>query len=261
MRTGMPTMKKLCFALLVSGLAQAHAQTTMPVSLDPSPKRPFAIGERLTYGVRVGPMGRGSAVMELRSLDTIRGREVYHSVFKIDGKLLFFRVDDLYESWFDPTSLVSLRYHQNIDQGAYERDRTYEIFAERGVYVGPDKLEVPTVELPLDDGAFLYFLRTIPLKVGETYSFNRYFKPDRNPVRVTVVRKEAIRVPAGTFNAIVLQPKIKAKGIFAENANAEVWIEDGASRMMLQMKTHMQFGTVTFQLRSKDTMKGAVAGK
>jgi len=213
-------------------------------------RRPFAIGERLHYSVRVGPLGRGSAVMELRKMDTVRGRQVYHSTFRINGSLLFFKVEDLYESWFDPNTMVSLRYHQNIDQGSYERDRTYEIIAERGVYLEPDQREVPTVERPLDDGAFLYFLRTIPLEVGRTYSWNRYFKPDRNPVRVTVARKERIRVPAGEFDAIVLHPSIKAKGIFAEGANAEVWIADDDTRVMLQMRTRMPFGAVTFQLRS-----------
>jgi len=186
---------------------------------------------------------------------------VFHSVFKITGSLLFFKVDDNYESWFDPNTLVSLRYHQNIDEGSYERVRKYEIFPDRGVYLDPARGEVPTVERPLDDGAFLYFLRTIPLEVGRTYSFNRYFKPDRNPVTVTVVRRERIRVPAGEFDAVVLRPKIKAKGIFAESANAEVWIAEDESRLMLQMKTRLPFGSVQFQLRSVELVKQSIANK
>ena len=222
--------------------------------------RPFAIGERLNYAVKVGPIGKGSATAEITGSETLRGKRVYHSVFRMSGSLLFFKVDDEYESWFDPNTFVSLRYRQQIDQGSYERNRTYEIFPDRGVYVDPaTKAETPTVEQPLDDGAFLYFLRTIPLEVGKTYSFNRYFKPDRNPVRVTVVRRERITVPAGTFDAVVLQPKIKAKGIFAESANAEVWIADDNGRMMVQMKTRMPFGTVTFQLRSRENVKGKLA--
>jgi uncharacterized protein DUF3108 len=239
---------------------ESRAQTTEESGGEVA-ARPFSVGERLTYSVKVGPLGRGSAVAEIRNLDTVRGQAVYHSVFKISGSLLFFKVRDQYESWFDPRTLVSLRYHQKIDQGTYERDRTYEIFPDRGVYVELGKPETQTVDRPLDDGAFLYFLRTIPLEVGKTYTFNRYFKPDRNPVRVTVVRRERIRVPAGEFDAVVLQPKIKAKGIFAENANAEVWIADDDSRMMLQMKTHLQFGTVTFQLRSRENLKGSLADK
>ena len=237
----------LGFAVL--GTPALDAQT-VSTSTGDVVRRPFMVGERLEYNVRVAALGRGRAVMELRKLDTVRGQQVFHSTFKIDGSLLFFKVDDIYESWFDPNTMVSLRYHQNIDQGSYERDRTYEIFADRGVYLEPDKREVPTVEQPLDDGAFLYFLRTIPLEVGRTYSWNRYFKPDRNPVTVTVVRKERIRVPAGEFDAIVLRPSIKAKGIFSEKAHAEVWVADDDTRMMLQMKTRLPFGSVVFQLRS-----------
>jgi uncharacterized protein DUF3108 len=243
---------------LVAFAGESRAQTT-ELSGGEVVARPFAVGERLTYAVKVGPLGRGTAVAEVRKLDTLRGKVVYHSTFKINGSLLFFKVKDEYESWFDPNTFVSLRYHQKIDQGAYNRDRTYEIFPDRGIYVELGKPEAKTVEQPLDDAAFLYFLRTIPLEVGKTYTFNRYFKPDRNPVRVTVVRRERIRVPAGEFDAVVLQPKIKAKGIFAENANAEVWIADDDSRIMLQMKTHLSFGAVTFQLRSRELVNRNLA--
>jgi hypothetical protein len=224
-------------------------------------RRPFAVGERLTYAVRVGPLGRGNAVVEIQKLDTVRGTPVYHSTFTINGSLLFFKVNDLYESWFDPNTFTSLRYHQKIDQGSYERNRSYEIFPAEGKYVESGKPEAETVEQPLDDAAFMYFLRTVPLEVGRTYAFNRYFKPDRNPVLVTVVRRERIRVPAGEFDAVVLQPKIKSKGIFSENANAEVWIQDDDSRAMLQMRTRLPFGSVTFQLRSRETAKQRIAEK
>lgn len=238
--------------------APLHAQAaTAAFELQPG-TRPFMPGERLTYAVRVGPLGRGTAVAEIIGIDTVRGKRVYHSVFRINGSLLFFKVRDLYESWFDPQTLVSLRYHQDIDQGPYDRNRTYEIFpGER--YVDANEQVFETVDQPLDDGAFLYFLRTIPLEVGKSYTWNRYFKPDRNPVRVTVVRRERIRVPAGEFDAIVLQPKIKAKGIFAEGAGAEVWIADDETRMMLQMKTRLPFGSVQFQLRRREVPVTSIA--
>jgi hypothetical protein len=259
MRVGLGSILSACAALSLGG-ERVSAQEAM-AAVDRTPSSPLQIGEKLTYAVRVGPLGKGTAVAELRNVDTVRGRRVFHSVFTLSGSMLFFKVRDHYESWFDPKTLISLRYHQDIDQGTYERLRKYEIFPDRGVYKENDKPEVPTVELPLDDGAFLYFLRTIPLEVGKTYSWNRYFKPDRNPVRVTVVRRERIRVPAGEFDAIVLQPSIKAKGIFAEGAHAEVWLADDDGRMMLQMKTRLPFGSVQFQLRSREMLSEAVANK
>jgi hypothetical protein len=249
----------LAFAAMSA--APLGAQAAMPATFELTPGvRPFAPGEKLTYAVKVGPLGKGTAVAEIKGVDTVRGKTVYHSVFRITGSLLFFKVTDFYESWFDPNTLVSLRYKQDIDQGSYERNRSYEIFPGKH-YIDGNKQEFKTVEQPLDDGAFLYFLRTIPLEVGKTYTWNRYFKPDRNPVTVTVVRRERIRVPAGEFDAIVLQPKIKAKGIFAEGANAEVWIADDDTRMMLMMRTKLPFGSVHFQLRSREIVKESIATK
>jgi hypothetical protein len=241
-------------ALALSAPLSLAAQEAMLAS-DPD-RRPFSVGERLTYNIRVGKLGKGTAVAEIKRLDTVRGIPAYHTIFAVNGSLLFFKVRDYYESWFDPRSMVSLKYRQDIDQGPYDRLRSYDIFAERGVYFDSVKnMELPTSDLPLDDGSFLYFMRTIPLEVGKTYSFNRYFKPDRNPVTITVVRRERIKVPAGEFETIVLAPKIKAKGIFAEDARAEVWIADDSTRIMLMMRTKIPgAGTATFQLRSREQL-------
>ena len=108
----------------------------------------------------------------------------------------------------------------------------------------------PTVVLPLDDGSFLYFIRTIPLEIGKEYVFDRYFRPDRNPVRIQVLRREKITVPAGTFDAVVVRPIINARGVFSQNGRAEVWLSDDDKRLMLQMKSHLKFGSLNLYLKS-----------
>src|SRR5687767_3394171 len=141
--------KSLVMGLFALGVGSSLAAQTTEESGGDVARRPFSVGERLTYSVRVAKLGRGTAVAEIRNVETLRGRTVYHSVFKVNGSLLFFKVNDLYESWFDPNTLESLRYHQNIDQGPYDRNRTYEIYPERGVYRDPQGNELPTVERPL----------------------------------------------------------------------------------------------------------------
>ena len=211
---------------------------------------PFAVGERREYEVRCGAVKVGSGAMEVVGIDTVRGRQVYHTVFRISGGTLFYKVHDRYESWFDVATLATLRYKQQIDEGSYERERLFEIFPDRAVYRENDKPEQPSVSAPLDDGSFLYFVRTIPLEVGETYTFDRYFKPDRNPVTIKVLRKEKVKVPAGTYDAIVIQPIIKSKGIFSEGGRAEVWISDDAARVVLQLKSKLKFGSLNMYLRA-----------
>jgi hypothetical protein len=97
-------------------------------------------------------------------------------------------------------------------------------------------------------------VRTLSLDLGQSYEFNRYFRPDRNPVKLTVLRKERIQVPAGEFDAIVVKPSIKSKGIFSENNNAEIWFSDDSLHLMLRMKSGLPFGTL--QLELKDINRG-----
>jgi hypothetical protein len=214
-------------------------------------RRPFVVGESLSYEVRFGPVPVGHGSMEVVGIESLRGREAYHTRFVLRGGTAFYRVNDRYESWFDARTLESLRYVQQIDEGPYERERAYEIYPERGVFIEAGKPEPqPTVAEPLDEGSFLYFLRTIPLEVGRTYEFNRYFRPDRNPVTLTVVRRERISVPAGTFDAIVVRPTIKTRGIFSQGGRAEVWFADDSTRRVLQMKSRLPFGTLDLYLTS-----------
>ncbi|HEX2779115.1 MAG TPA: DUF3108 domain-containing protein [Gemmatimonadaceae bacterium] len=215
----------------------------------PRPPLPFAPGERLVYDVKFGSIDVGDAVMEVAGVEAVRNAPAFHIRFNVKGGTFLYKVNDRYESWIDTTSLVSLRHWQSIDEGSYERERRYEISPERGVYRENEKPEQPTVAQPLDDGSFFFFLRTIPLEVGQTYSFNRYFKPDRNPVTVTVVRRERIKVPAGSFDAIVLHPTIKAKGVFGEGGRAEIWLADDSSRVMLQMKSKLKIGSLNLYLK------------
>ncbi|MFL5561515.1 MAG: DUF3108 domain-containing protein [Gemmatimonadaceae bacterium] len=213
------------------------------------PPIPYSAGERLAYDVKFSSIDVGDAVMEVLGLENVRGRQALHIRFSVKGGTILYKVNDRYESWIDTTNLVSLRHWQQIDEGRYERERRYEIMPEIGVYKENDKPNQPTVAEPLDDGSFFFFLRTIPLEVGKTYSFDRYFKPDRNPVTVTVVRRERIKVPAGTFDAIVLHPSIKAKGIFGEGGQAEIWLADDSSKIMLQMKSKLKIGSLNLFLK------------
>jgi hypothetical protein len=230
--------------------AQDTVATTGAVEVDaPRVQVPWGVGEIVDYQVKYGIFSVGRGSMQVMGLDTVRGRDSWHIQFRVRGGVPGFRVNDRMESWIDTQSLASLRFYQQLDQGSYERERRFEIFPG-STFVEDQREPQPTVELPLDDGSFLYFIRTIPLEVGKEYVFERYFRPDRNPVRIQVLRKERIRVPAGEFETIVIRPIIKARGIFSEDGHAEVWLTDDDRRLMVQMKSRMKVGSLNLYLRS-----------
>ena len=247
-----------------AGLAPlaAVAPPAAPSPLPPTPPPPSALAialgrlpfgnrERLEYQVKYGFLGVGNATLEVLGLDTVRGTPAVHASFVVRGGIRIYRVNDSYESWFDPASFATIRAIQNIDEGSYDRQRAFEFFHERKMFSENGKPETPTVADPLDEASFLFFLRSIPLEVGKTYEFARYFRPDRNPVRVIVERKEALKVPAGQFNTIVVRPVIKTSGIFGEGGRAEIWFTDDSTRTLVQLKSSLKFGSLNLYLRNR----------
>lgn len=235
--------RSLVVALLLALPASAQESTHVAARV------PFGVGERLEFDIRFGKLHVGTGTMEVLPLDTVRGRDAWHTMFRLSGGIPFYHVNDQYEDWFDTHTLSSLRYWQDIDEGNYEPKRHYEIFPERKEYIENDNPPQMSVARPLDEGSFLYFLRTVPLRVGMDTSFNDYFRAERNPVRFKVLRRDTIDVPAGRFSALVIQPIFESK-LFSEGGHAEIWLSDDENRIMLQMKSHVRFGSLNLYLKS-----------
>ena len=231
--------------------AQEVGQTvaaTVP-GLQPRKAVPFDSGEKLTFDVKFGAIKVGTGRMEVVGTQDVRGREAWHTRFTVKGGIPFYRVNDRLESWIDTRTFESLRFVQDLEEGRRDKERSFEIYPDRAVYTENGADQTASVDDPLDDAAFMYFVRTIPLEVGKTYEFNRYFRPDRNPVQIRVLRKETVNVPAGKFQTIVIQPIIKSKGIFSEKGHAEMWLTDDPRRLLVQMKSDLSIGSLNLYLR------------
>jgi uncharacterized protein DUF3108 len=233
--------------------ASTGTATTSVARSDSQISVPFSVGETAQYDVKFGALKVGSASTLVKDIEQVRGISAWHTVFSLKGGTFFYHVDDVFESWIDRNTFSSLRFYQTQQEGSSDRQKRYEIYPDRGTYTEMDKKpprDHQGVKDPLDDGSFLFFVRTLPLEVGHTYESSRYFRPERNPIRVRVLRKETIEVPAGKFDCVVLQPVIKTPGIFSENGNAEVWLSDDSRHVLVQLKSKLSFGSINLYLRS-----------
>lgn len=224
---------------------------------------PFGPGERMSYEVSYGWAGTvGDGSLEVIGLDTIRNAPSYHLDLKLKGGMLFAKVDDHFQSWLDVEHLQSHRFDQNQHEISYKRHRIIDFHPDSGSWHqvsqrerdGETQVDTTTGPLatnrPLDDISFLYFARTLPLEVGVEYELDRYFKDEGNPVILRVLRKEKVKVPAGEFETIVVQPLIKTDGLFSEDGRAEVYFTDDEHRVLVQLKTKLSIGTLNLRLAS-----------
>jgi len=242
-----------------NGLPIPHAgavrsQTGIPPADPDAAPAPFGPGERMEYKVKVGIFSAGRGSMRVLGIDSVRGHETYKAAMTIKGGLGPAHVDDLTTTWFSVRDLVSWRFVQNIHEVNYKSFRDYEMYPSEGEWKRADNDESGPLgsPLPLDDISFVYFIRTLPLEVGKTYTFPRYFKDDGNPVIIKVLRKDEREVPAGKFKTIVVKPIIQTDGLFGEGGDAELHFTDDDRRILVYMKSNIPHfpGSLTLHLTS-----------
>jgi hypothetical protein len=243
-------------ALLPLALSVAIAPAALAQNGDdPKLTVPFKVGEKLTFKAKVNFMNAGTATMHVADVSTVNGTQAFHTIFDLEGKVVFKRVDNHYESWFDTRTLSSLKHVQRVDDGGEKVDKSYTFDHARKIYIRNGE-ERPGVAQPIEEGSFLYYVRSLPLEVGRTYTIHRYYRADRNPVVVKVLRRERVKVPAGEYDAIVVQPSIKSRGLFGEDSKAEVWLTDDASRTPVKLRSKLPVGTLYLELRSIEHTSG-----
>jgi hypothetical protein len=232
----MPVSKLLVQAALLAQLGAAPASP-------PPPAYPFAVGETLEFDAKIGMLPIGSATMRVNPMTRERGREVFVFAATGQGRPLGIRVGAELTSYVGTKGFNSLRFDRRVFQGSSVDQSEFQIVPDSNRYreVGiPQDWAAPPE--PLDELAFLYYLRTIPLKVGSTYRYSRYFKTGYNPVQVRVLGRDTRALPSGA-TVPVLQLEITSRSMVMNVA-----LTDDARRLPVELDLPLPFGRVTLEL-------------
>ncbi len=242
--------------LTAADTPEAHRADSVSYEVDPfAAVVPFGPGERLEYNVKLGIFNAGDAHMEVLGIDSVRGEPTYHLDVAMKGGLLFgaFGMDSRFESWLDTQLLLSRRYISDESNTGYSSYRSFELYPDQMLWDQTDENVTGPLAtaLPLDDISFIYFVRSLPLEVGQTYTLSRYFKKEGNPVVIEVERRAVREVGAGTFNTIVVRPTIQTDGLFEDGGEAELHFTDDENRYLVYMRVGMPFvGSITLHLEN-----------
>ena len=233
-----------------SNTSGTAAVAALPL-IKPAPAMTFPVGERLTFSAKYGVFSVGTATMEVMGIDTVHQTEAVHIRFRLKGGALWYSLDQTMESWVGLYDFRSLRYTSVQDERGKHREHRYEIYPDSGFYREDGRdTTFATVLDPLDDAAFLYWVRTVPLEIGKKYEYARYFRPDRNPVIIEVLGRDRVSVAGKKWRAIVVRPRIpQGRGIFAEKSETRIWLSDDKQRLVLGIQSNFSFGQVTLKLK------------
>jgi len=230
---------------LGAGALPAQSQPALSAQLQPAlvasalSARPFHVGERLQYAVRLSAVNlRGHGAMWVDGPELVRGTETWVLHFGFKAKLGPVKVSDTTESWLDPRRMASLRFVKRERHPFSSHDEDIALFPDEKRWSGADGESGDAITAaPLDELSFIYFLRTVPLEADSTYSFNRHFDAARNPTTVKVVRRESVTVGAGTFDAILVEMRVRDPARYRGEGVIRIHFTDDGRRLPLRIES------------------------
>jgi hypothetical protein len=213
------------------------------------------VGETLRYGAKLGYFDVGTATVSVSRQVPERGIDAYVFTLAGQGGPPGWRVRYDLTSWVDSRRFNSLRFHRHLVQGGKSEEHEYVILPDSSRYreVGVSGDWVSPSD-PLDELAFLYFLRTAPLQLGRSYTYSRYFRTGYNPIQVVVAAaRESVPMPDG--KSVPSIPLV----VTSRGMTMKVWLTDDTRRLPAQLELPLPFGVVSLVLAG--TRGGGEAGK
>ncbi|MBO7238173.1 MAG: DUF3108 domain-containing protein [Elusimicrobiaceae bacterium] len=215
--------------------------------------------EQLKYGVYYSFVKAGTAYIHNLGLVNIEGRPAYvfqTTAFSASVIDAVFRVRDINQSWMDAQEFYSYGYGQSVREGNYVRDEWLKFNYPAKKYEGlirkkeePSEISGPLDIKVVDMLTSLYYVRGHDLQVGTDVVFDIINREKQYPLVVKVLKKERVKVAAGKFDCIVVEPQMRGEGIFvAKGKSLKVWLTDDQYRMPVKMAVEVFIGSVSAEL-------------
>ena len=224
----------------------------------------FDTGEWFKFRVHYGLINAGYATLEVQ--DAVRNnKKVFHVIGKgytTGMSRFFFKVDDLYESYFDKTTGNPYQFVRKIDEGGYTKNqegffnqdtdhvlvKDYENKTEKNFAV-PNNIQ--------DIVSTFYYLRNHPnvdkLKVGESISIDMFFDEETTKFKLKFVGREDIDTKFGKIPTMIFRPLVQSGRVFKEKEGLTVWISDDNNKIPIRIKAELAIGSIKADL---DGFKG-----
>ena len=226
------------------------------IATGPWPSRPlinwsFGAGESLTYSIGWEKITAGYGTMTVGEPVDSFGRLCFPIVSTVKSTPFvstFFKVDDRVETIMDVRELFPLYFEKRLQEGSYRSFRRIQFDPVSGLgYTPSDTFPVPPYVL--DDLSLLYHVRSMELVPGKDILLDIYSGKKLYQLTVKIIKKERIKVDAGVFNTIVVEPLLQAAGLFKSEGKVTVWLTDDRLHLPVLMKSKVVVGSIVAELQ------------
>jgi hypothetical protein len=209
-------------------------------------------GERLTMEMSWLGITGGTMVLEAsRSAD---GSPLHLTMRATSSSFVskIIEVDDRFETLIDPSTSTALLSTKNTREGSHTLDERVEFDAKAGTARrwknGRERQPLQTPVPTLDTLGAIYFIRTLPLEVGRTFSFSVQSGDKVYPMQVKVLERRNAKTALGRLDVFVVEPSFADGGLFGGKGKSVIWVTAEAPCTVVRISSELPFGSLTASL-------------
>lgn len=213
----------------------------------------FSVGEKFTFEVKYGFVSAGLAIISIPGIKKIAGRDCYEISFRVSSHPAFdpfYRVRDNYSTLLDVSGIFPWKFEQHIREGKYSRDFS-AFFDQRKLVAVTSQGSYGIPPYVHDIVSAFYYFRTLDLsklKTGSIVHLTNFYNDRVYNLDVLVQGREKVKVKAGTFRCIAIEPLVKEGGLFKSEGSIMIWLTDDERKMPVKVKAKVIIGSIEGEL-------------
>ena len=211
---------------------------------------PNFVGEELKYSAGFRLFPAGNAILSLTS-DSLNGKPAFLLATSVKTNSFldaFYTVRDETLSWLNIMDFSLLKAVKKIREGKYHRNHSIHTIGDSLLIW--NKKYFTITEPVYDPIAFIYFLRSQELSLEDSFHFLSAGEKKVREVWVNITGIEKIKVPAGNFDCLKVEPvSPDGKPLLKNNGELRVWLSNDDNKLPVKIEMKTNIGTMVMKLK------------
>lgn len=230
-----------------------RAPKTAPSSM------PLSVGEKFAYEVSWADfVVAGELTIETRERRPVDGVDAFHLVASAQSvglvRAAVFKVDDVYESFVDASTLEPFRAQQQIRHGKKHDQQTVNIDQRGRKATFGDGRAVNLQSTTYDLLGLLCAIRTMDFKSAKPRTFTLIDEDKLYDLQVEVEGRERVTTRAGAFDCVRLATRAIDQ-TRSDPYKLRIFVSDDSRRIPVQITAEPRWGGVRVELVSANGVK------
>ncbi len=182
----------------------------------------------------------------------------------------FFKINDLYESYVNPSSLKPYLYKREINEGGYYKFMQYNFNYKNNTIKSlkrkrrkdgtfwDEKKDIPIVTNTRDLVTTLYHIRNLDMAnaaIGDSEVFKVFFDNEISEVKITLLATETINTKLGKKDCYKIAISLNSNDILKGKNTNLLWLTADANKIPVYVKFKIAVGSGELRIQNATGLK------